>query len=53
MLEEGKLQKLRGTKVYLQAASTTEKLIMDIINSFDPSNETLVTELTALKNKIQ
>ena len=53
MLQEGQLQKLRGTKVYLQVVNNTEKLIMDFINSFDPSNETLVTELTALKNKIQ
>ena len=54
MSEEGKLQKLRRTrKVYLRAANNTERQIIDITDSFDPSNETLVIQLTALKNSYQ
>ena len=54
MSEEGKLQRLSGTrKVYLQAANNTERQITDITDSFDPSNETLVIQLTALKNSYQ
>ena len=50
MSEEGKLQKLRGTrKVYLRAANNTERQITDIIGSFNPSNKTLVIQLTVLK----
>ena len=54
MSEEGKLQKLRGTrKVYLRAANNTERQITDITNSFNPSNKTLVIQLTVLKNSHQ
>ena len=54
MSEEGKLQKFRGTrKVYLGAANNTERQTTYIIDSFDPSNETLVMQLTALKSSYQ
>ena len=54
MSEEGKLQKLRGTrKVYLRAANNTERQITEITDSFDPNNETLVIQLTALKSSYQ
>ena len=49
-----KLQRLRRTrKVYLRAANNTERQITDIADSLDPSNETLVIQLTALKNSYQ
>ena len=52
--EEGKLQRLRGTHtVYLRAANNTEMQITDITDSFDLSNETLIIQLTALKNSYQ
>ena len=54
MSEEGKLQKLRGTrKAYLRAANNTEKKITEITDSFVPNNETLVMQLTALKSSYQ
>ena len=54
MSEEGKLQKLRGPrKVYLRAANNTEGQITEITDSFDPSNETLVIQLTVLKSSYQ
>ena len=54
MSEKGKLQKLRGTrKVYLGAANNTERQITEITDSFDPNNETLEIQLTALKSSYQ
>ena len=54
MSQEGKLHRLRGTcTVYLQAANNTGRQITDITDSFDPSNETLITQLTAFKNSYQ
>ena len=54
MSEEGKLQKVRGTrKVYLRAAYSKERQITYITDSFEPNNETLVIQLTALKNNYQ
>ena len=54
MSEEGKLQKLRGTrKAYLRAANNTEKQITEITDSFVPNNETWVIQLTALKSSYQ
>ena len=54
MSEEGKLQKLRGTrKVYLRAVNNTERQIIEITDSFDPNNKTLVIQLTALKSSYQ
>ena len=54
MSEEGKLQKVMGTrKVYLRAAYSKERQITYITDSFEPNNETLVIQLTALKNNYQ
>ena len=48
MSEEGKLQKLRGTReVYLRVANNTESQITD---SFNPSNKMLVIQFKAFKN---
>ena len=54
MSDECKLQKVKGIrKVDLQVANNTERQITDITDSFDPSNETLVMQLTAFKSSYQ
>ena len=40
-------------KVYLRAANNIERQITDITDSFESNNETLVIQLTALKNSYQ
>ena len=48
------MQKVKGIrKVDLQVANNTERQITDITDSFDPSNETLVMQLTAFKSSYQ
>ena len=54
MSDECKLQKVKGIrKVDLQVANNTERQITDITDGFDPSNETLVMQLTAFKSSYQ